>query len=574
MRTLPHNHQRNVYPLKNVYPCMKTFVVRWKFWMLLVVMGGLALAFTTPTDRYFEIAKNLDLFAAVYKEVNKQYVDEIVPGRLMQTGIDAMLESLDPYTNFIPEDRIEDFRTMNTGQYGGIGAITREIGKRTVVIMLMEGFAAEKGGLKIGDEILKINQVELSRITPQEAGNLMKGEVGEPVSLTVKRYGQDQPIKLDFKREKIKMNNVPYSGMLENDIAYVRLTEFTPEAGKNVRNAFAKLREKNPKGFILDLRGNPGGLLMEAVNVCNVFLPKGKKVVSTKGKIAEQNATYATLENPLDTEIPLVVLVNRGSASASEIVAGTLQDYDRAVIVGERSFGKGLVQVARSLSYNSQAKITTAKYYTASGRCIQVLDYSNRREDGSVVSVADSLKKPFKTENGRTVFDGGGIEPDVVIPHDDVHPVTQSLYARGYLFDFTTAFVSKMKSTPDPKMYSLSADDYNQFVAWMKGKDYAYTLPMDEHLIKVKEEAEREGYYDALKGQLDLVKNRVDESRKNDLMLYKAEISRLLETDIIGRFYLESGTIQVGFKQDQDLKRAGEILTNSLEYSKLLQVDK
>jgi carboxyl-terminal processing protease len=418
--------------------------------------------------------------------------------------------------------------------------------------------------------VLKINNVELSRISTQEAGNLMKGEVGESVSLTVKRYGVAEPFRLDFKREKIKMNNVPYSGMLDNGIAYIRLTEFTPDAGKNVRLAFDKLKEKNPKGLILDLRGNPGGLLIEAVNICSIFLPKGKKVVSTRGKITEQNATYSTLDNPADTEIPLVVLVNRGSASASEIVAGTLQDYDRAVIVGERSFGKGLVQVARNLSYNSQAKITTAKYYTASGRCIQVLDYSHRREDGSVVSVADSLKRPFKTENGRTVYDGGGIEPDVVIAHQDLHPVIQSLNYRGYLFDFTTELTARMKTAPDPKTYSIANEDYNQFVNWMKGKDYSYTLAMDEHLTKANQEAEREGYLAAINDQLTAVKKRVEESRKNDLVLYKAEISRMLETDIISRFHLESGTIQLSLKNDDDLKQAGAVLLNTAEYQKIL----
>jgi carboxyl-terminal processing protease len=438
--------------------------------------------------------------------------------------------------------------------------------------MIMEGFAAEKGGLKIGDEILKIKQVELSKITPQEAGNLMKGEVGDPVTLTVKRYGVNEPIRLEFKREKIKMNNVPYFGMLDNGMGYIRLTEFTPEAGKNVRSAVLRLKEKNPKGIILDLRGNPGGLLMEAVNVCNVFLPKGKQVVSTKGKIVEQNASYATLDNPLDTEIPVAVIINRGSASASEIVAGTLQDYDRAVVIGERSFGKGLVQVPRPLSYNSQVKITTAKYYTPTGRCIQVLDYTHRREDGSVASVPDSVKKPFKTEHGRTVYDGGGIEPDVPVIQEELHPVTQSLYMRGYLFDFATQYAYQLKSVPDAKTFALSDSDYAQFISWMSGKDYSYALELDEHVKRIQEEAQEEGYYEDIRTELNQISKRIEESKKNDLNLYKSEIRRILEHDIISRFHLEQGNIQVGFKYDQDLKQATEVLADMNRYKKILNI--
>lgn len=379
----------------------------------IVVIAGLS--FTQPAERYFEIAKNLDIFATLFKEVNALYVDEVNPNTLVRTGIDAMLASLDPYTNYIPEDEVEDFRTINTGQYGGIGAVTREIGNRTVVTMIMEGYGAQKGGLKIGDEVLKIDDLELSKLSREQSGQLMKGQVGTPVSLTIKRMGVEQPIRLEFKREKIKVNNVPYFGMVGKDIAYIHLSDFTPDAGKEVRNALVALKDQGAQGVILDLRGNPGGLLIEAVNITNLFLPKGKMVVSTKGKIPENNLSYETLNNPTDTEIPVAVLINRGSASASEIVAGTIQDYDRGIILGEKSYGKGLVQVSRPLSYNSQLKVTTAKYYTPTGRCIQVLDYGHRRDDGSVGSIPDSLKRSFKTTNGRTVYDGGGIDPDIKV---------------------------------------------------------------------------------------------------------------------------------------------------------------
>ncbi len=543
-----------------------------KYFLIIVLLAGIAFSFTLPADRYFEIAKNLDIFATLFKEVNALYVDDVNPNHLIKNGIDAMLESLDPYTNYIPEDQVEDFRTMNTGQYGGIGAITRELDDRTVVTMVMEGFAAQKGGLKIGDEILKINQVELTNISRREAGNLMRGQVGEAVSLTVKRIGQENPIKLEFKREKIKMNNVPFSGMLENDIAYIRLSEFTPDAGKNVRAAFTKLKEKNPKGVVLDLRDNPGGLLMEAVNVCNVFLPKGKNVVSTKGKIADQNATYSTLDNPLDLDIPVVILINRGSASASEIVAGTLQDYDRAVVIGERSFGKGLVQVPRPLSYNAQVKITTAKYYTPTGRCIQVLDYTHRREDGSVASIPDSLKNIFKTTNGRTVYDGGGIEPDIHVTHEEPHAVAQTLFERGYIFDFATQYVHNHNQEPNPKNFTLTAEEYQQFLLWMKGKEYSYESTIDSQLSKLSEEAKRERYYPELKGQLDQIRTKVEENKKNELVLYKDQIKMLLEEDIISRYHYDRGVIEVGFKYDQDLKKSTELLTNTAQYKKVLNI--
>lgn len=538
--------------------------------LLLVVVALTALSFTRPAERYFEIAKNLDIFATLFKEVNALYVDDVNPNKLVRTGIDAMLNSLDPYTNYIPEDEVEDYRTINTGQYGGIGAITRELGNRTVVTMIMEGFGAQKNGLKIGDEIIKIDDIELAKLTREESGQLMKGQVGTPVSLTVKRPGHEQLIKIDFKRERIKVNNVPYSGMLGEDIAYIQLSDFTPDAGKEVRNALIALKEKGAKGVILDLRGNPGGLLMEAVNITNIFIPKGKLVVSTKGKIPENNLNYETLNPPTDVEIPVTVLINRGSASASEIVAGSIQDYDRGVIIGEKSFGKGLVQVSRPLSYNSQLKVTTAKYYTATGRCIQVLDYAHRREDGSVESIPDSLKQAFKTSTGRTVYDGGGIDPDVAIKAAEAHMVTQVLFEKGYLFDFATQYVLKHPEPVVLREFSLSDENYQEFVNWMKTKNYSYKSYLEYELDKFQAEAKKEKYYGDLKAQLDQINVRIADSKKNELMLYKDEIKMLLEEEIVGRHFLERGSIEVGFKYDHDIKKAIEVLHNPTQYKKLL----
>lgn len=537
----------------------------------LPVVALVLFSFSNSGERYFEIAKNLDIFATLFKEVNAAYVDEVNPGTLVKTGIDAMLESLDPYTNYIPENMVEDYRTLNTGQYGGIGAYTRKIGNRTVVTMVLEGYTAQRSGLKIGDEVLKIDNIELSKLEPGEEGQLMKGQVGTPVSLTVKRMGSDQPIKIDFKREKIKVSNVPYYGMLENNIAYIQLLDFTPDAGKEVKNALVMLKEKGATSVVLDLRNNPGGLLHEAVNICNIFLPKGKLVVSTKGKIQEHNQHYETLNAPVDTEMPVTVLINRGSASASEIVAGTLQDYDRAVIIGEKSFGKGLVQVSRPLSYNAQLKVTTAKYYTASGRCIQVLDYSHRREDGSVISVPDSLKSEFKTVNGRIVFDGGGIDPDVKLAPTEAHAITQKLFLDGFIFDYATLYAFNHAKIADPRNFSLTNEEYQQFTGWMKGKSFTYTSYLDLQLKELTREAEQEKYYAELKPQLDQIKARIEENKKNELILYKDQIKKMLEEDIIARYYLEKGSVESSFKYDHELKKASEVLLNRAQYAKILK---
>jgi carboxyl-terminal processing protease len=539
---------------------------------ILVLVVALGVSSTQPAERYFEIAKNLDIFATLFKEVNALYVDEINPNKLVRTGIDAMLVSLDPYTNYIPVDEVEDFRTTNTGQYGGIGAVTREIGRRTVVTMIMEGYGAQKGGLRIGDEILEIDDIDLSKLTREESSQLMKGQVGTPVSLTVKRRGQAQPVRLGFKREKIKLNNVPYAGMVDNDIAYIQLSDFTPDAAKEVRNALVSLREKGATGVILDLRGNPGGLLIEAVNISNLFIPKGKLVVSTKGKIPENNLNYETLNLPVDIDMPVVVLINRGSASASEIVAGTLQDYDRGVIIGEKSYGKGLVQVSRPLSYNSQLKVTTAKYYTPTGRCIQVLDYTHRRDDGSVGSIPDSLKRVFKTTNGRTVYDGGGVDPDLTTDTDETHALTQVLFEKGYLFDFAADYAYNHPDTVDARKFTIDNAAYQEFVSWMKGKNYSYRSYLEYELQQFVDEAKKEKYYTELKPQLDMVQSRIADSKKNELILYREEIKKIIEQEIVSHYHLEKGSIESGFKYDGDIRRASALLHDVAQYKKILNI--
>jgi carboxyl-terminal processing protease len=537
-----------------------------------LLIGLVGVSFTPPAERYFEIAKNLEIFASLFKEINTLYVDEVNPNQMIRTGIDAMLNSLDPYTNYISEDEIEDYRTQNTGQYGGIGALTRQFANRTVVTMVYEGFPAFKNGLRIGDEILKLDDVELSKLTPEEAEHLMRGQLGTSVKLTVKRIGEAKPLVLEFKREKIKINHVPYYGMLNSEVGYVQLTEFTQEVGRDVKQAIVSLKEKGAKSLILDLRDNPGGLLMEAVNICNLFVAKEKEIVTTKGKISERNVVYRTLNNPLDLELPVVVLINRGSASASEIVAGTLQDYDRAVILGERSYGKGLVQEPRPLSYNAQVKITTAKYYTPTGRCIQVLDYSHRRDDGSVGTIPDSIKKEFRTTKGRIVYDGGGIDPDIKVNSQPLPSIAIGLYNQGWIFDYATEYTVRHSSISNARQFSLTDQEYNDFVGWIKGKSFSHEPLVTAELKALEEEAKRERYYDELKPYLQQLQSKLNESRKNDYVLFKDQIKELLEREIIARYYFEAGAAEAGFKYDDDVKEATRLLHQPAEYKKILKL--
>ncbi|MFO0333162.1 MAG: S41 family peptidase [Bacteroidota bacterium] len=543
-----------------------------RYWFLSIAVGLAIVAFTPPADRYFEIARNMEIFASLFKVTNDLYVDEVSPTKMMHDGVDAMLNSLDPYTNYFSEDQVEDFRIINTGEYGGIGALTRTFNKRTVVSMVYDSYPAYKNGLRIGDEVIKINDVDLAKLTVEEAGQLMKGQANTMVKLTVKRFGHDKLIELEFKREKIKISNVPYSGMLGTDIGFIQLTEFTTDAGKEVKNALASLKEKGAKHVILDLRGNGGGLLNEAVNICNLFIPKGKKVVDTKGKIEEFNQTYETKQAPFDVDIPVVVLINRSSASASEIVAGTLQDYDRAVIVGEKSFGKGLVQLSKPLPYNAMVKYTTAKYYTASGRCIQVLDYTHRRADGSAGPVPDSLKQAFKTKNGRTVFDGGGIDPDVKVDAREMASITSALLANGFVFDFATQYAHEHKTIAEPRLFSISDAEYAEFVAWMKGKKLSYASELDTQLQELEEMAKKEKYLNDLKPTLEQLRQLVRESRKQDMLLFKDQIKKLLEEEIASRYYLERGVVEVGFQYDDEVKKAIEVLHNPVLYQKTLNI--
>ncbi|WP_429774021.1 S41 family peptidase [Agaribacillus aureus] len=528
------------------------------------------IAAAMPGDRYFEIQKNLDIFATLYKEVNTYYVDDVNPNKVIRTGIEAMLQNLDPYTNYIPEDDIEDYRTMTTNQYGGIGALVGKRNGRSLIIMPYEGFPAHRNGLIIGDEILKIDGIEVANKTSTEISRLLKGQANTKVNLTILRFGNEKEFDLEIKREKITIDNVPYFGMVSDDIGYLKLQDFTTDAGKEVKNAVVELKSKGAKKIILDLRDNPGGLLSEAVNVSNVFVPKGSEVVTTKGKVTDWNKSYKALNNPVDTEIPLVVITSSRSASASEIVAGVIQDYDRGVLVGQRSFGKGLVQATRPLSYNSQLKVTTAKYYTPSGRCIQAIDYSHRNADGSVGKIPDSLKVAFSTKNGRVVYDGGGIAPDIPVERSYLAPITLSLVNKSLLFEYANIYRLENEEITSAKEFSLTDAEYDKFVKWVNTKDYDYTTKVESTLEELKKVAEKEKYYNAIEDQLKELQKKVSHNKESELLKFKNQIKFMLEEEIVSRYYLQAGIVEASFDYDPDITESIKILNNTAKYQKLL----
>jgi carboxyl-terminal processing protease len=547
---------------------------RIKKWLIpSSVMGAavIAIAAGNPSEKYFEIAKNMDIFATLFKEVNTYYVDEVSPNKIMKTGIDAMLNSLDPYTNYIPEDEIEDYRTMTTGQYGGIGAVIGKRNNKTMVLMPYENFPAHKSGLKIGDEIVEIDGQDAAKKNSNDVSKLLKGQAGTVVKLKVRRYGQKDIMNLEITRQKIKIDNVPYYGMVSDEVGYLHLTDFTSDASREVRKAVTELKEKGAKKIVFDLRDNPGGLLSEAVNISNLFVAKDKLVVSTKGKMTDWNKNYNALNPPLDTDIPVAVLTSGRSASASEIVSGVLQDYDRGVLVGQRTYGKGLVQATRPLSYNSQLKITTAKYYIPSGRCIQAIDYSHKNDDGAATKIADSLRVAFKTSNGRVVYDGGGVTPDVEVERPTTAPITVSLINKGLLFDFATEYAAKRTSIASAKTFKLSDAEYDEFTKWLVGKEYDYTTKVETDLTDLTANAKKEKYYEDIKEQIEQLKKRVSHNKELDLVKNKEEIREYLEQEIVSRYYFEKGVKEASFDNDAELQAALKVLNNQEEYKKILK---
>ncbi|MFI5218053.1 MAG: S41 family peptidase [Bacteroidia bacterium] len=523
------------------------------------------------TDDYFEVSRNLDIFATLFRELNIYYVDDTKPGDLMKRGIDAMLESLDPYTNYIPESEIEDYRFMTTGQYGGIGALIGQKGEFVIVTDPYEGFPAQKSDIRSGDIIIEIDGKSIKGKKYDEVSKILKGQPKTQVRLKLQRLNEKDLLEKTVMRDEIKINNVPYHGMLDNGIGYIRLTGFTDNAGQEVKDALISLKSKNQlTGLILDLRGNPGGLLNEAVNIVNIFVTKGLDVVSTKGKVKEWDKNYKALNSPVDTEIPLVVLVNSGSASASEIVSGSIQDLDRGLVIGQRTFGKGLVQTTRPLSYNSQLKVTTAKYYIPSGRCIQALDYTHRNEDGSVGKVPDSLVSEFKTKSGRIVYDGGGVMPDFITEQQTLSSIAQSLISKYLIFDYATLYRQKHDSIGNSRSFRFSDQEYDEFVKWLSDKEYDYTTKSEKELEDLKKSAEKEKYFSAVTTEYDALKKKMMHDKNLDLVKNKEEIKELLQDEIVSRYYFQDGRTEASFDFDPDIKKAVEALTDKNVFTQIL----
>lgn len=552
---------------------MPTFNIKRKFKIFalgsLITLGAL-LSFSFK-DEFFEISRNIDIFVSLYRELDLYYVDEIKHGEVMKKGIDEMLESLDPYTNYIPESEIEDYRFMTTGQYGGIGAMIGQKDDFVVITDPYEGFPAQKADLRAGDVILEIDGKTIKGKKTDEISKILKGQPDTQVKMLIRRPGVEQPMEKTITRAEIKIKSVPYFGMLDTEVGYIRLTGFTESAGQEVKDALLELKGKfNAKSIVLDLRGNPGGLLNEAVNITNLFVDRGVEVVTTKGKVKEWDKSYKALNAPVDTQIPLVVLVNSGSASASEIVSGSIQDLDRGIVIGERTFGKGLVQTTRQLSYNSQLKVTTAKYYIPSGRCIQALDYSHRNEDGSVGKVPDSLVTLFKTKKGRTVADGGGIMPDFATEEEDFSSITQSLLAKQLIFDYATHYRNKNAQIAAAKDFRISDSDYKDFTVWLSDKDYDYVTKSEKALEDLKESAKKEAYYDGLKDQLEALKKAMMHDKQEDLERNKEEIKELLQDEIASRYYYQKGRIEASFSFDPDIRKAVEALKDKAVYDQIM----
>ena len=532
---------------------------------------SLSVGFVTLKDKEFEIAKNLDIFFSLFNELNRFYVDDTKPDKLIKNAIDGMLTSLDPYTSYIPEEDMEDFNFMTTGEYGGIGALIRRAGNYALVSEPYEGFPAQQSGLHAGDTILSVDGISTHGKEISAVSEMLKGTPNTTLKLQIKRIGTPGILEKTLTRRKITIPNVPFYGFVSGKIAYIRLTNFTKDAGNETADAMKELKKQGATAVILDLRGNPGGLLMESVNVSNIFIGKGQEIVSTRGKVKQWDNVYTTNSSPVDTVMPMVVLVNRGSASASEIVAGALQDLDRAVIIGQRTFGKGLVQTTRSLSYNTQLKVTTAKYYIPSGRCIQAVDYTNRNPDGSVGIIPDSLIRQFSTRNGRKVYDGGGIAPDITLEPEQISNIAMSLYAKNLIFDYATLYTVSHPAIPGSiDKLRPSDEEYASFLDFLKDKNYDYTTESDDQLEELIKTAKQEKYYDGARDEFTALKGKLAHDKTKDLQTFKQEISLLLYQEIANRYFYQKGRIQASITDDQELSKAIEVLKNPQQYAALL----
>ena len=545
--------------------------IKPKIIAIIIAIGAIVplLSFTKDDDDDFELIKNLEIFHTLMRDIRVMYVEETSSGELIHTAINKMLETLDPYTVYYPESLVEDVRMMNTGEYAGIGANIEEVKGQYIISSIYKDSPADKAGLMIGDIILKINDKEITGKSYDELDLILKGEAGTPVNISAIHDGQKKT--LSMKRAMIDIPDIPYYGEIAPKIGYINLSGFTQDCGKQFRDAFVQLKnEKHIDKLIIDLRFNPGGLLVEAVNIVNLFVNKGEKIVEMKGRVEEWNNTFRAENAPLDTEIPIVVLVNGNSASAAEIVSGALQDLDRAVIIGEKTYGKGLVQTTKKLVFNSTMKVTTAKYYIPSGRCIQKLDYGHKDSTGKATKITESQNRTFKTKNGRTVKDAGGIMPDVVVNSDTMSYILENLIDSNIIFDFATQYQKKHASVKGPEEFEITDSEILDLKAFAGDRLYKYNTMVDEDLADLTDDIKTEYDNPTIAATLNTLKKQIEAEKQKEYERQKPQIRTALGSEIIRRYYYDEGMIRYSLKNDQFIEKAQEVLNDAILYRKIL----
>ena len=535
--------------------------------------------------RYFDINKNIEIFNSVLREMDLFYVDSIDIDKTVRTGIDNMLNTLDPYTEYYNSEDLKDFNTQITGEYGGVGAMISYKDDKITVIEPYEGKPAAKGGLKAGDVIISIDGKDMTKCEKVEGevygktlssyvSNHLKGQPGTSLEVKVERPGEKKPITLKLVREKVIMDPIPYYGMVTPSVGYIKFDNFTDKSAMDVKKVFNDLKKQGATSLVLDLRMNGGGVVEQAVQIVNMFVPKGKVVLSTKGKLKQLDRTYRTTLEPIDTEIPITILTSRGSASSSEIVAGALQDMDRAVLIGQRTFGKGLVQSSREMPYGGGVKVTTSKYYIPSGRCVQAIDYSHRNADGSVGRIPDSLTTVFYTEAGRPVRDGGGVTPEIEMEEEKIPTITYYLTNQYIVFDWVTDWAAKHKTIESPEKFSITDEDYESFKAYVKSKDFEYDRMSEKSMANLKEVMEFEGFMKTAADEFKALEAKLVPNLDRDLNTFKEEITDLINTEVIKRYYYQKGAQIYEIKKDKDLAKAIEVLDDQIYYKELLSAPK
>lgn len=557
---------------------MKQFWNKYTKWILsisVVVLIFFFVGFQKGDKRNFELAKNMEIFNAIVKELDLFYVDTLDANVTLRRGIDAMLYSLDPYTVYYPEEDQSELEQMVKGSYGGIGSVISYNMDRQLSMIAepYEGTPAAKAGLKAGDILLKIDTVDLKGKNNQEVSELLRGQIGTEFNLTVERPGVNKPMDFKIVRQSIQLPTVPYYGVVDKGVGYINLNSFSGNPSKEFKKAFLDLKSNyNIESLVIDVRSNGGGLLDEAIEIVNFFVPRGKTIVTTKGKIKQASSVYKTLREPIDTDIPIAVLVNSSTASSAEILAGALQDLDRAVIIGDRTFGKGLVQVPRSLPYGGNLKVTTSKYYIPSGRCVQAIDYSHRSLDGSAGRVPDSLTTVFYTEIGREVRDGGGVTPDITSKTEKLPNILYYLVSENKLFDFATDYCLRHPSIPVVENFVLSDDEYSLFKKQVIDSDFKYDQQSEKVLANLREIAEFEGYLEGASDAFDVLEKKLVHNLEHDLDYFSNDIKKVLSIEIVKRYYYQKGAIQQQLKDDEDMRAALGVLSDSERYKQILSV--